>query len=347
MSDPLTYSDAGVDIDKANKLVSTINEIAKRTARSGVMGELGGFGGMFSLNTANLERPVLVSSTDGVGTKLKIAFMLDRHDTVGIDLVAMCINDIIVQGAKPLFFLDYLSMGKLDSDQAADIIKGIGEGCQQAQCALIGGETAEMPGFYQNSEYDLAGFAVGIVDNSKIIDSTEIRVGHKLIGLASSGLHSNGYSLVRKICFEVLNLELDEKISELGKTLGEELLTPTRIYTKPILNLIKDLPIHGLAHITGGGIVDNILRIIPKACNIMIRKDSWEVPPIFPFLQAAGKISEPEMMRTFNNGIGMVIVVPDHTAEDLLQRLTAMNEKAFLIGEVQDCREPDNRIIWE
>ena len=347
MSDPLTYSDAGVDIDKANKLVSTINEIAKRTSRSGVMGELGGFGGMFSLNTANLERPVLVSSTDGVGTKLKIAFMLDKHDTVGIDLVAMCINDIIVQGAKPLFFLDYLSMGKLDSDQAADIIKGIGEGCQQAQCALIGGETAEMPGFYQNNEYDLAGFAVGIVDNSKIIDSTEIRVGHKLIGLASSGLHSNGYSLVRKICFEVLNLELDEKISELGKTLGEELLTPTRIYTEPILSLIKDLPIHGLAHITGGGIVDNILRIIPKACNIMIRKDSWEVPPIFPFLQAAGKISEPEMMRTFNNGIGMVIVVPDHTAEDLLQRLTAMNEKAFLIGEVQDCREPDNRIIWE
>ncbi len=347
MSDSLTYSDAGVDIDKANKLVSTINEIAKRTARSGVMGELGGFGGMFSLNTANLDRPVLVSSTDGVGTKLKIAFMLDKHDTIGIDLVAMCINDIIVQGAKPLFFLDYLSMGKLDNDQAADIIKGIGEGCQQAQCALIGGETAEMPGFYQNNEYDLAGFAVGIVDNSKIIDSTEIRVGHKLIGLASSGLHSNGYSLVRKICFEVLNLELDEKISELGKTLGEELLTPTRIYTEPILSLIKDLPIHGLAHITGGGIVDNILRIIPKACNIMIRRDSWEVPPIFPFLQAAGKISEPEMMRTFNNGIGMVIVVPDHTAEDLLQRLTAMNQKAFLIGEVQDCREPDSRIIWE
>lgn len=347
MSDSLTYSDAGVDIDKANKLVSTINEIAKRTARSGVMGELGGFGGMFSLNVANLERPVLVSSTDGVGTKLKIAFMLDKHDTVGIDLVAMCINDIIVQGAKPLFFLDYLSMGKLDSDQAADIIKGIGEGCQQAQCALIGGETAEMPGFYQKNEYDLAGFAVGIVDNNKIIDGTEIRVGHKLIGLASSGLHSNGYSLVRKICFDVLNLKLDEKISELGKTLGEELLTPTSIYTKPILSLIKDLPIHGLAHITGGGIVDNILRIIPKACNIMIRNGSWDVPPIFPFLQAAGKISEPEMMRTFNNGIGMVIVVPDYAAEDLLQRLTAMNEKAFLIGEVQDCREPDNRIIWE
>jgi phosphoribosylformylglycinamidine cyclo-ligase len=347
MSDSLTYSDAGVDIDKANKLVSTINEIAKRTARPGVMGEIGGFGGLFSLNVANLERPVLVSSTDGVGTKLKIAFMLDKHDTVGIDLVAMCVNDIIVQGAKPLFFLDYLSMGKLESGQAADIIKGIGEGCQQAQCALIGGETAEMPGFYQNNEYDLAGFAVGIIDNSKIIDGTEIRVGHKLIGLASSGLHSNGFSLVRKICFEVLNLGLDENVSELGKTLGEELLTPTRIYSEPVLSLTKDLPIHGLAHITGGGIVDNILRIIPKACKIMIRNGSWEVPPIFSFLQDAGKISDSEMMRTFNNGIGMVIVVPDHSAADLLQRLTAMDEKAYLIGEVRDCREPNNRIIWE
>jgi phosphoribosylformylglycinamidine cyclo-ligase len=294
-----------------------------------------------------LERPVLVSSTDGVGTKLKIAAMLDRHDTVGIDLVAMCINDIIVQGAKPLFFLDYLSMGKLNNDRAATIIKGIGEGCIQAKCALIGGETAEMPGYYKDNEYDLAGFAVGIIDNSKIIDGTEIRVGHKLIGLASSGLHSNGYSLVRKLCFDILKLKLDQEIPELGKTLGEELLTPTRIYTDPILSLIKDLPIHGLAHITGGGIVDNILRIIPQACNIMIRKDSWEVPPIFSFLQRAGNISEPEMMRTFNNGIGMVVVVPDNVSEDLQQRLAATNEKAFLIGEVLDCRDPSNRIIWE
>ncbi len=347
MGDELTYADAGVNIDKANKLICTINEIAKQTSRPGVLGEIGGFGGLFSLNLANLERPVLVSSTDGVGTKLKIAFMLDKHDTVGIDLVAMCINDIIVQGAKPLFFLDYLSMGKLDNDRAAAIIKGIAEGCKQAKCALIGGETAEMPGFYQNEEYDLAGFAVGIVDNSKIIDGTEIRVGHKLIGLASSGLHSNGYSLVRKLCFDILKLKLDEKIPELGKTLGEELLTPTRIYTEPILSLIKDLPVHGLAHITGGGIVDNILRIIPKACNIMIRKGSWEVPPIFSFLQEAGNIPEAEMMRAFNNGIGMVVVVPDHVSEDLQQRLAAMNEKAFLIGEVLDCRDPSNRIIWE
>ena len=347
MGDELTYADAGVDIDKANKLTCLISEIAKRTSRSGVMGEIGGFGGLFSLNVANLERPVLVSSTDGVGTKLKIAAMLDKHDTVGIDLVAMCINDIIVQGAKPLFFLDYLSMGKLNNDRAATIIKGIGEGCIQAQCALIGGETAEMPGYYEGNEYDLAGFGVGIVDNSKIIDGTEIRVGHKLIGLASSGLHSNGYSLVRKLCFDILKLKLDQDIPELGKTLGEELLTPTRIYTDPIMGLIKDLPIHGLAHITGGGIVDNILRIIPQACNIMIRKGSWEVPPIFSYLQKAGNISESEMMRTFNNGIGMVVVVPDNVAEDLQQRLAAMNEKAFLIGEVLDCRDPSNRIIWE
>ncbi|UCE52364.1 MAG: phosphoribosylformylglycinamidine cyclo-ligase [Desulfobacterales bacterium] len=347
MSESLTYRDAGVDIDKANKLVCTISEIAKQTPRSGVMGEIGGFGGLFSLNVANLERPVLVSSTDGVGTKLKIAFMLDKHDTVGIDLVAMCINDIIVQGAKPLFFLDYLSMGKLDNNRAAEIIKGIGEGCKQAECALIGGETAEMPGFYKDNEYDLAGFAVGIVDNSKIIDGTEIRVGHRLIGLASSGLHSNGYALVRKICFDMLNLKLDDRVPELGKTLGEELLTPARIYAEPIRSIIKDMPIHGLAHITGGGMVENILRIIPKACNIMIRKDSWDVPRIFSFLQESGNISEHEMMRTFNNGIGMVMVVPDHTSQDLLQRLAAMNENAFLMGEVLDCRDPSNRIIWE
>jgi len=347
MNDPITYADAGVDIDKANKLVRTISEIAKQTSRSGVIGEIGGFGGLFSLNVVNLERPVLVSSTDGVGTKLKIAFKLGKHDTVGIDLVAMCVNDIIVQGAKPLFFLDYLSMGKLDSDLAAAVIRGIGEGCKQAQCALIGGETAEMPGFYPANEYDLAGFAVGIVDNSKIIDGTEIRVGHKLIGLASNGLHSNGYSLVRKICFDVLKLDIDQQIPELNKTLGEELLLPTRIYTESILSIIKDLPVHGLAHITGGGMVDNILRVIPKACNVMIRRGSWDVPPIFSFLQAAGKISEPEMMRTFNNGIGMVVIAPDHAYEEVLQRLGAMKEKAYLIGEVLDCKASDNRVIWD
>jgi phosphoribosylformylglycinamidine cyclo-ligase len=347
MTDSLSYADAGVDIDKGNQLVSTISEIAKQTSVSGVIGEIGGFGGLFSLNLANLDRPVLVSSTDGVGTKLKIAFMLDKHDTVGIDLVAMCVNDILVQGAKPLFFLDYLSMGKLINARAAEIIAGIGEGCKQAKCALIGGETAEMPGIYQENEYDLAGFAVGIVDNSKIIDGTEVRVGHRIIGIASSGLHSNGYSLVRKICFEILKMKVDEYVADFGKTLGEELLTPTKIYVEPILNLLKDIPLHGLAHITGGGIADNILRVVPKACNILIQTELWEVPPIFKFLQQAGKISDLEMRRTFNNGIGMVAIVPPDATADVLQRLDAMNEKAYLIGEILECRDSDNRIIWQ
>jgi phosphoribosylformylglycinamidine cyclo-ligase len=347
MTDSPTYADAGVDIDAGNKLVSTINEIAKQTLISGVIGEIGGFGGLFSLNLANLDRPVLVSSTDGVGTKLKIAFMLDKHDTIGIDLVAMCVNDILVQGAKPLFFLDYLSVGKLENKRAAEIIAGIGEGCKKAKCALIGGETAEMPGFYQENEYDLAGFAVGIVDNSKIIDGTEVRVGHRLIGIASSGLHSNGYSLVRKICFEILKMKVDDYVADFGKTLGEELLTPTTIYVEPILNLLKDIPVHGLAHITGGGIADNIMRIVPKACNILIQTELWEVPPIFKFLQQAGKISDPEMKRTFNNGIGMVAVVPPDATADVLQRLDAMNEKAYLIGEILECKDSGNRIIWE
>jgi phosphoribosylformylglycinamidine cyclo-ligase len=347
MKESLTYADAGVDIDKANKLVDTIGEIAKQTFRSGVISDIGGFGGLFSLNLANLDRPVLVSSTDGVGTKLKIAFMLDKHDTVGIDLVAMCVNDIIVQGAKPLFFLDYLSMGKIDNQRVANIIKGIADGCKQAQCPLLGGETAEMPGFYETNEYDMAGFAVGIVDNSKIIDGTEIRVGHKLIGIASSGLHSNGYSLVRKICFEVLKLKIDETIPELGKTIGEELLTPTRIYAATVKGLLKDLPIHGIAHITGGGISDNLVRVVPQACNILIRKESWDVPPIFSFLQQAGNISEKEMARAFNMGLGMIIVVPDNAVLDVLQRVEAMNDRAFVIGEIRDRRETDKRLIWE
>jgi phosphoribosylformylglycinamidine cyclo-ligase len=336
-----------VDIDKAKKLVSTISDIAKKTAISGVMGEIGGFGGLFSLNLANLDRPVLVSSTDGVGTKLKIAVMLDKHDTIGIDLVAMCVNDILVQGAKPLFFLDYLSMGKLESKRVADLVRGIGVGCKQAKCALLGGETAEMPGFYNDGEYDMAGFAVGIVDNSKIIDGTEVRVGHRLIGIASSGLHSNGYSLVRKICFDILKLKVDDYVEDLGQTLGEELLTPTKIYVEPILSILKDLPVHGLAHITGGGIADNILRIAPKACNILIQTGIWDMPPVFNFLQQAGKISDLEMQRTFNNGIGIVAVVPPGATADVLQRLNAMGEQAFLIGEILDCKDSSQRIIWE
>jgi len=346
MTKPLTYADAGVDIEKANKLVSIIKEIAQQTPRSRVIGEIGGFGGLFALNTSNYENPVLVSSTDGVGTKLKIAFAMNRHDTIGIDLVAMCVNDIAVQGAKPLFFLDYISMGKLTTELATGIIKGIGEGCRQAGCALIGGETAEMPGFYKENEYDLAGFTVGIVDNSKILDGSEIRVGDKLIGIASSGLHSNGYSLVRKICFDILKLDYSTHIPELGKTIGEELLTPTKIYSETIHSIIKDLPVRGIAHITGGGIEDNILRIIPNACEVVIRKGSWDIPPVFHFLQESGKISDTEMMRTFNNGIGLIAVVPEQAATEILDRVLAMNEKAFLIGNISECKSPSNKIKW-
>jgi len=339
MKKKLTYADAGVDIEKADHLVETIKKIAKKTRRTGVMGEIGGFGGLFSLNTANMKNPVLVSSTDGVGTKLKIAFLMNRHDTVGIDLVAMCVNDIAVQGARPLFFLDYLATGKLKTVTVTDIIKGVGEGCIQADCALIGGETAEMPGFYRENEYDLAGFAVGIVDNSKIVDGSEIRPGHQIIGIASSGLHSNGYSLVRKICFEVLGLKVDSHVPELGKSLGEELITPTRIYSETIQSLVRDLPIQGLAHITGGGIMDNIVRIIPQACGIAIKKGSWDIPPIFPFLQEAGNVDDKEMMRTFNNGIGLVAVVPEEKLQEVINRLTGSGEKAWAIGEVTKTRK--------
>ncbi|MBU4185584.1 MAG: phosphoribosylformylglycinamidine cyclo-ligase [Proteobacteria bacterium] len=327
-------------------MISKIKEIAKQTPRSGVMGEIGGFGGLFSLNIDNMERPVLVSSTDGVGTKLKIAFMMDKHDTVGIDLVAMCVNDIAVHGAKPLFFLDYLATGKLETDTVTEIIKGIAEGCRQAVCALIGGETAEMPGFYSDNEYDLAGFAVGVVDNSKLIDGSEIHVGNKVIGIASSGLHSNGYSLVRKICFDILKLGIDSYVPELGKTLGEELIIPTKIYSDTICRIHRDVPILGLAHITGGGIGDNILRIIPKSCNVVIKKGSWDVSPIFPFLQQAGKISEKEMLRTFNNGIGMIAVLPEEVVQDVLERLSAMGEKSYIIGEIVERKNSNSRIEW-
>ncbi|MBW1697245.1 MAG: phosphoribosylformylglycinamidine cyclo-ligase [Deltaproteobacteria bacterium] len=346
MSKSLTYADAGVDIDKADKFVSTIKKIANDTRRLGVMSDIGGFGGLFSLALNDYERPVLVSATDGVGTKLKIAFMMDKHDTIGVDLVAMCVNDIVVQGATPLFFLDYLSMGELDTKIATDVITGIGNGCKEARCALIGGETAEMPGFYGKGEYDLAGFAVGIVDNDKIIDGSEIGVSNKIIGIASSGLHSNGYSLVRKICFDILNLDIDGYVAELGKSLGEELLIPSRIYSETIHHLTRDLAILGLVHVTGGGIVNNLLRVIPRACQVVLERASWDVPPIFHFLQDAGKISDDEMMRTFNNGIGLIAVVSENIAQDVLDRLSAMKEKAFIIGEIAEKKESAPRIRW-
>lgn len=346
MAEPVTYADAGVDIDKGNDFVRVIKALAGQTSRPGVMGEIGGFGGLFSLNVENFKNPVLVSSTDGVGTKLNIAFLMNRHDTIGIDLVAMCVNDVAVQGAKPLFFLDYISMGSLNTEIATDIIKGITDGCLQAKCALIGGETAEMPGFYKPGEYDVAGFTVGVVDNDKIIDGSEIGVGNQLIGIAASGLHSNGYSLARKVCFDILKLGVETHIPEFGKTLGEELLTPTIIYSETVQGLIRDLPILGLAHITGGGIVENIIRIIPNACKVILKKGSWDIPPVFSFLQQGGNISETEMMRTFNNGIGLIAVVPEASVQEVLQRLSAFDEKAFVIGEIGDRKDTATRIEW-
>lgn len=346
MGESLTYADAGVDIDKANELVKKIKQFAKNTPRSGVMGEIGGFGGLFSPNLANIDHPVLVSSTDGVGTKLMIAFKMDKHDTIGIDLVAMVVNDIVVQGARPLFFLDYLAMGKLDNQIAATVIEGIARGCIEANCALIGGETAEMPGLYKPGEYDLSGFSVGLVDNSKIIDGSEIRNGHRLVGLASSGVHSNGFSLVRKICFEKCGYDVKSHIPDLGRPLGEELITPTRIYVDPLISLARDLPVHGLAHITGGGIDENIVRVIPDACKVLVYRDSWEIPPVFQFLQKAGGVSDREMHRTFNNGIGMIAVVPEDKTQDVLDRLSAMDEKAFLIGEIAARNGSETQVEW-
>ena len=346
MNDSLTYADSGVDIDKANQLVDRIKKIAKSTPRSGVMGEIGGFGGLFSLNLSNISNPVLVSATDGVGTKLKIAFQMDKHDTIGIDLVAMCVNDIIVQGAKPLFFLDYLAMGTLDNGVAEKILEGIAKGCNQAGCALIGGETAEMPGMYQAGEYDMAGFSVGIVDNDKIIDGSYIRPGHKLIGISSSGVHSNGFSLVRKIFFDKCKYTVDTHIPEFGTSLGEELLKPTIIYVPGILGLLRDLPIHGLVHITGGGIDENIIRVIPDSCKALVHKNSWEIPPVFQLLQKEGNVSDTEMHKTFNNGIGMVLVVPDKSVEEVMDRLGAMEEKSYLIGEIADRINNEKQTQW-
>ncbi len=343
----LTYADSGVDIDKGNNFIKQVKKISKKTSRRGVMADIGSFGGFFSLDTTNLKNPVLVSATDGVGTKLKIAFMMNKHDTIGIDLVAMSVNDIAVQGAHPLFFLDYFSCGKLSLEQATRVVEGIADGCRQAGCALIGGETAEMPDMYNENEYDLAGFAVGVVDNDRIVDGSDIRVGDRIIGIASSGLHSNGYSLVRKICFEVLKLKPEDHIDELGTSLGEALLTPTKIYTESIRRLLKLFSIHGLAHITGGGLGENLARILPKSCAAVIEKNSWDIPPIFRWLQHGGQIENEEMARTFNNGIGLVAVIPKEQAQDALGTLQAMGEPPFLIGKITARSGKTPQILWQ
>ncbi len=336
-----TYKDAGVDIAAGNSFVNMIKPLVKATSRPEVLADIGGFGGLFSLNASKYKNPVLVSGTDGVGTKLKIAFMADRHDTVGIDLVAMCVNDIIVQGAEPLFFLDYLATGKLLPEKAAEVVKGIAEGCKQAGCALIGGETAEMPGFYADGEYDVAGFTVGVVDRDAIIDGSCIAVGNRLIGIASSGLHSNGYSLARKLIFDNMGLEIDSELPGTGNSVADVLLTPTRIYVRSILNLLKDFSIKGIAHITGGGLLENVPRVLPKGCVAKIHLNSWERPVLFDLLRDAGNVELNEMYRTFNMGIGMVLAVAENQAEEVIDRLKGLGEKAWIIGEIAACRVGD------
>ncbi|MCF8142798.1 MAG: phosphoribosylformylglycinamidine cyclo-ligase [Deltaproteobacteria bacterium] len=329
------YAEAGVDIEAGNRFVDMIRPIVKKTHTSGVITDIGGFAGVYSLNVQNLKKPVLVSSTDGVGTKLKIAFMLDKHDTVGIDLVAMCVNDIVVQGATPLFFLDYISMGKLSTQRAVDIVKGIAAGCVEAKCSLIGGETAEMPGFYPEDEYDLAGFVVGMADNEELLDGAEIAVGHKIVGIGSSGLHSNGYSLVRKIFFDGLKMSVHDHVEDFGRTLGEELLEPTRIYARTIRNLRKDFRIYGISHITGGGLIDNPPRILPSRVKAVIDRSAWTPHPIFQFIRRAGRISDHDMMLTFNNGLGMLIVVSEEETDEVLVRTRAMGEAAYCVGSIE------------
>ncbi|MGA2517015.1 MAG: phosphoribosylformylglycinamidine cyclo-ligase [Thermodesulfobacteriota bacterium] len=329
-----SYRDAGVDIEKGDAFVQAIKPMVESTFRPEVLTKIGGFAGCVSLNLERYKKPILVSSTDGVGTKLKIAFLMDRHDTVGIDLVAMCVNDIVVSGAKPLFLLDYFAASQLDPEKTMKVVSGIVKGCIEAECSLIGGETAEMPGFYKKGEYDLAGFAVGIVEDSQVIDGSGVTVGDRLIGIASSGLHSNGFSLVRKLVLDQLKLDLEKRVEEIGVVLGEELLRPTRIYVKAVLNLARDFNIVGIAHITGGGITGNLPRIIPKGCKAIVRKGSWDIPPIFSFLQEMGNISEEEMLRTFNNGIGMILIVRSKEVDDIIARLRSFGEKAFIIGEV-------------
>ncbi len=340
----VTYKDSGVDIAAGNSFVNLIKPLVKATSRPEVLADIGGFGGLFSLNTAKYKNPVLVSGTDGVGTKLKVAFLTERHDTIGIDLVAMCVNDIVVQGAEPLFFLDYLATGKLLPEKGAEIVKGIAEGCKQAGCALIGGETAEMPGFYAEGEYDVAGFTVGVVDRDKIIDGSCISVGNRLIGIASSGLHSNGYSLARTLIFDHLGLSIADTFPGDTATVADVLLTPTRIYVRSILNLLKDFTINGIAHITGGGLLENVPRVLPKRCQATIHTSRWEMPNLFSVLQKAGNVERDEMYRTFNMGIGMVLVVAEDQAEEIIYRLRGLDEQAWIIGEISACESGTERV---
>lgn len=327
----LSYRDAGVDIDAGDAFVDVIKPIARSTQREGCVSGLGGFGALFEI-PERYQQPILVSGTDGVGTKLKLAFDLNKHDTIGIDLVGMCVNDVIVQGAEPLFFLDYFATGKLSHEQAASVVSGIGEGCRQANAALIGGETAEMPGMYADGEYDLAGFCVGAVEKSDIIDGSKVAPGDKLVGLASSGPHSNGYSLIRKI-IDTYEVPLDSKIGE--QSLADAVMAPTRIYVKPILELMQKLPVHALAHITGGGIPGNLVRVLPNNCHAVIDEDSWQWPELFTWMMDTANVEKHEMYRTFNCGVGMILVVPNESAEQAIDLLQSLGETAMLLGEIK------------
>jgi len=331
----LSYKDAGVDIDAGNALVANIKGIARRTRRPEVMGGIGGFGALCRI-PEGYRKPVLVSGTDGVGTKLRLAMQLGIHDTIGIDLVAMCVNDLVVAGAEPLFFLDYYATGKLDVSTATQVVSGIGAGCEQAGCALVGGETAEMPGMYEGEDYDLAGFCVGVVEEDRIIDGSRVQPGDALIGLASSGAHSNGYSLIRKI-LEVSGADTSAALD--GRTLGEALLAPTRIYVKPLLALMKHCDVRALAHITGGGLLENIPRVLPEGCRATLNTTSWEEPELFRWLARAGNVERQEMYRTFNCGIGMVVCVPEADCDRAIAFLQEQGETAWRLGKVETCEQ--------
>lgn len=342
MSQKISYAQAGVNIDAGEALVERIKPFAKATARKGTDSALGGFGGLFDLSSLGYKEPVLVSGTDGVGTKLKVAQSIGKHDTIGIDLVAMCVNDIVVQGAEPLFFLDYFACGKLDVDVTADVVKGIAEGCKMAGCALVGGETAEMPGMYAAGEYDLAGFTVGVVEKTQILPLKNIQAGDVVIGLASSGVHSNGYSLVRYIIEEVgLDFNSPAPFAE-GKSLGEAILTPTRIYVSSALKAIKTGHVKALAHITGGGLTDNLPRVLQDGISLKINPNAWELPSIFKWLQEKGNVEQKEMLRTFNCGIGMAIIAEKEYADIIIKNLIESGEKCFIIGEaIAKAGEPE------
>ena len=330
----LTYKDAGVDTKEGERAVSLMKEHVKGTFNENVLTGLGSFGSLFNLDIAGMEQPVLVSGTDGVGTKLKLAFLMDKHDTVGIDCVAMCVNDVLCQGAKPLFFLDYIATGKVKAEKIADIVKGIADGCKQGGSALVGGETAEMPEFYSEGEYDMAGFSVGIVDKKKIITGEKVAVGNKIIGIASSGIHSNGYSLVRKFFFDKMNMKVTDYVEELGQTLGEALLTPTKIYAKACDAVLPNFDVNGIVHITGGGFYENIPRILPEGTAVSINVGSWSVPPVFPYIKKCGNIDREEMFSTYNMGVGMMMVVNEADADAVLAALRAAGETADIIGDI-------------